>query len=282
MCRLPLLLLLTVLVSGCAGLEPEKVWERSSALLAGSKEGPDSNRQERSSANPTPKELKREVEQLFAQPYIDPLTRYLRDHAGDTGRVLQLRRVGQERERRCEAIAGRYREGPLNAPTLARYQAGYQFSCPDDVEAYARRLRQQQASQAAVAPESTEPHPADETLSRQLNDCYLLTTIRNFTAALKACREPAESGDLKAQTNMALISYALQDYANAGYWAREAAPDSGTASYLLGEMYAAGLGVAQSHKEAEAWYSQAVKLGHPGAKAALQGDAASRSGESLN
>jgi hypothetical protein len=212
-----------------------------------------------------------EVQALFDQPYIDPLTRYFQKYRGSSVRASQIAQIREERDRRCEAVAERYASGPLTQQALASYKAGYAFSCPKDVAAYADRLarRQAPAEEEELANTDTEKAPAREEPSQQLKDCYLLTEIRNFSEALKACREPAERGDIQSQTNMALIAYTMEDYAAAYTWARKAAPDSSEAAYLLGRMYTAGKGTVRNNAEAKKWYSEAARQGHTGAKVAL-------------
>ena len=98
-------------------------------------------------------------------------------------------------------------------------------------------------------------------LAQQLNDCYLLTTIRNYSEARAACQAPAQQGDRRAQSNMALISRALGQYAAALDWAQQAAPGSADAAYLLGELYERGQGVEASDQRALSWYLQAAEQG---------------------
>ena len=217
----------------------------------------------------SPEEYELEMQQLFAQPYIDPLTRYLRRYSKDAARSPQLSQIRQERDRRCAAVAERYASAPLTATALEKYRAGYSFSCPADVEDYAGRLRSQVEDSSSSAESETGAQQVARIPTQQLNDCYLLTEIRNFSEALKACRVPAEAGDLQAQSNMAQIAHAFQDHAVAYRWARQAAPDSPDAAFLLGQLYAEGDGVEQDAQAAETWYAKAARQGHAGAKAAL-------------
>lgn len=196
----------------------------------------------------------REVETLFAQPYIDPLTQYLADTRGDTGKTDLRQRVRTERDHRCAVIAARYDAEPPTEQSLAAYRTGYEYSCPEDVAAYAQRLT---ALRDQPEPEPAIGNTASPELSKQLNDCYLLTAIRNFSEAMKACRQPAVQGDIKAQTNMALMTYALKDYASAYHWAVAAAPHSVEAARLLGQMYTAGQGVEPDAEAAEKWNARA-------------------------
>lgn len=239
-----------------------------------------------------------ELQPLFEQPYIDPLTEYLQNHSGDQSREAQLTEVREERDRRCAEVARRYNTDEITETGLALYRRGYSFSCPQDVAAYEARLealqadtdtnqpttdqvaeRAAQASKQSVqAPD--EPRSATKapmtneaqatTVSRQLNDCYLLTRIRNFSGALEACRGPADDGVTGAQINMAKIEKALGNHDSAYRWAKRAAPKSGQAAYLLGDMYANGLGVEQDSRTAAKWFTTAVDLGYPEARRALE------------
>lgn len=270
------------LLSGCESLQKARIMETSSQLLDRTGKAlqaiGQANPEEPSATGDSDLELKR----LFDQSYIDPLTRYLRRYENDESRAAQVAQVRLEQQLRCEAVAKRYRTYPASEQTLQRYRAGYSFSCPQQVEAFALGLK----SATEIAQEVPDPQPYPEEAGaldyRQLNDCYLLTSIRNYSEALKACREPAERGDLQAQANMALISHAFQDYTSAAYWAQEAAPGSGEASYLLGRMYSAGQGVGQNHETAEQWYTQAASQGHSAAKAALEKHSDKGSGGSTN
>lgn len=239
------------------------------------------------------------IQALFDQPYIDPLTRFLAQPQGQQLPAALQDKVRAERARRCEVVAQRYADRPLTARSLARYRAGYQYSCPDDVEAFAQRLKRAQAapaeddSGAANAHETSGIDQAQEEAQgeqsaeeannpsqaasaegadispQQLNDCYLLTQIRNFSDALEACQEPAEKGDLKAQRNMAMMTYTLEDYEQAKHWAEEAAPQSGQAASILGEIYAQGHGVSVDIAQARHWFLQAVHLGYEPAQPRL-------------
>jgi hypothetical protein len=172
-------------------------------------------------SQPKPQSSKEEhmVETLFAQPYIDPLTRYLENTRGNTGRADLRQRVRDERNHRCEVIAARYNAEPVTESARAAYRNGYEYSCASDVDAYAQRLATLKAQTPPEPEPALEKEAAPPELSKQLNDCYLLTAIRNFSEALKACQQPADQGDVKAQTNMALMTFALKDYTSAFHWA---------------------------------------------------------------
>jgi len=286
MYRLLVIMMCALLTAGCSSLKNSDFLSRTGDVL--SKIG-----QKSSAAN-----FDEEIKLLFNQPYIDPLTEYLQQYADNSARTAQLEQVSQERERRCAAVARRYSSGETTKTGLALYRRGYSFSCPQDVAAYQARLEaMQQAPKLARQPVSGPPSDDSKVLdddlvesdmnaensatlsaneaqnvvvSRQLNDCYLLTRIRNFSSALKACRGPADDGVAGAQASVAQIQSALGHPESAYRWARQAAPESGQAAYLLGELYAQGRGVAQDKNAAAKWFRTAAELGHPGAPAALE------------
>ena len=290
-----------VLVSGCASLKDQDFLTSSSDFFdrAGKALG--------RIGEPTAKMTRdAQVQTLFDQPYIDPLTEYLNEHQGDASRSDQLAVVRAERERRCDAIAQRYDTRPLTSEQVARYRAGYGFSCPEDVQAFALRYREKrkevQEARVAEAADETRQQAEDKVaekgedaipekaatgsvpaaVSQQLNDCFLLTAIRNFSDALEACRTPAENGNARAQTNMATIAYALQRYDDALDWAKRAAPESGNAANLIGQMYAQGQGVSEDQQLARQWFQQAASLGHAGARAALESNVQVSAGDELH
>lgn len=246
-----------LLLSGCAGINGERLSEASPEILAGSTEVvPETVTQ--SEQNP----YEQERQALFDQPYIDPLTDYLKEHGNDTDRESVLQQIRKERDRRCQAIAADYEAESATEQNLARYRAGYNYSCPADVEAFARRVDDNRHEK------KNQPAP-ENALEQSLSDCYLLTSIRNYSAAREACREFAENGDTRAQANMAMIAHAFEDYASALEWAQKAASVSGKASYLLGQMYASGRGVKQDPEQAVYWYQKAASQGNEEARTAL-------------
>lgn len=291
MLRWSVLLLSALLLNGCVTVQKDELMRTSSELLertgeALSKIGRKTSVDPRSSTTEGPTESapgpispEQELADLFDQPYIDPLSEYLQRHRGDAERAGELSQVRKERQRRCQAVAERYVSEPLSETALDRYRAGYGFSCPQQVAAYEQALgeKQEQKNRQQIA--SAEPEGPEPAVREQLNDCYLLTTIRNFSEALQACRAPANAGHVKAQTNMAVISHALADYRQAYRWARVAAPESQEAAFLLAEMYSNGQGVQQNLAQAEKWYHQAAVQGHTGARAALEQSAGAPSRE---
>ncbi len=256
-CRYVLVLFLAI-TSGCASIDEDRLMDTSSDLLDRTGKvlhdivsGPDTYEQE--------------LRALFEQPYIDPLTDYLRQHREDENRAATMGRVRAERDRRCRVIADQYAEKPATEPILAQFRAGYLFSCPARVAAFSERVTRSRASPPVAEPEPTvsSPEPVGPSPDqRAMSDCYLLTSIRNFSAAREACLAPARAGDTQSQTNLAIIAYAFEDYPEALQWAREAADQSSEAAYLLGQMYAAGEGVAPNEQQAVYWYTKAAGQGH--------------------
>lgn len=203
--------------------------------------------------------LQEELDELFAQPYIDPLTVYLDEHSADDRRAGQLVLVAQEREKRCAAIAEIYAGREASQANLQRMQRGYLMSCPEDVQAFAARVKQSSAARAAAAGNAPQqpasaPAPAadlnsalEEALTRRQNsDCYLLFTIKNYTQAYEACLPMAASGDAKAQHHMASLERTRGNHGAAFSWAeRSASQQHPPGQLMLGQLYQAGQGTQQ-------------------------------------
>lgn len=228
-------------------------------------------RAEADSSPEAPPRHEQERQALFEQPYIDPLTDYLIEHNSDSARQALLKEIRQERDRRCEEVAADFAREPATREALERFDTGYAYSCPQQVSAFEERVKAQPKTQPESPASTIEPEtrPIDRISDQALSDCYLLTRIRNFSAAREACRGPAEKGDTRAQANLALVAHAFEDYSTALEWAKKAAPDSGDAAFLLAQMYAHGRGVNQNPDRALHWYTEAARLGHPEAQTEL-------------
>lgn len=258
-----------IFLSGCAGFDGERLSKASSDVLTRT-----GNVIRTIVTQPEEEPYGPERQALFDQPYIDPLTDYLKEHGDETDRESILRQIEDERDLRCQVIAADYAGKPAIEQTLARYRAGYNYSCPAEVEAFAKRVNQNQQKDLpatiAVTDDNEEGPEPEKVRGQSLSDCYLLTTIRNYSAAREACREFAENGDPRSQANMAVIAHAFEDYASALEWAQQAAAVSGKASYLLGQMYDSGRGVEQNEEQAVYWYDKAANQGHKDARIALE------------
>lgn len=275
MLRLTLFLLIAGILSGCATLEPKQILAQSKDWLE--KTG---NRLYQTTAPATSaEEYDAEVQALFEQSYIDPLTDYLNQYSDDEARAMPLREVSAERRARCQKIAEKYTQRPLNQQSLDRYQSGYHYSCPNDVKAFAEQLAFATIAERATELEKQES-PSDTSLQQaalaeiapeivtnvnkdQISECYLLTTISNFREAKQVCKNPAEEGDVRSQLNMALIHKALSEYTQALQWAQTVEKDSPRARYLIGELYAEGSGVKQNDQQAFSWYLKAAEQAYP-------------------
>jgi hypothetical protein len=81
-----------------------------------------------------------ELQHLFAQPRIDPLTDAINGHEGDNTRMLYVQRLKTERAKRCSEIERRFQIQPKNNRTLAKLTKGYNYSCPDVITRFAQRI----------------------------------------------------------------------------------------------------------------------------------------------
>jgi len=272
--RLAITLTLSSMLYGCAGYQPKDLFAQSKHWLEKTSE----RLETLNSANSKTHNYDTEVNTLFAQPYIDPLTDYINRHIDDKNRAEPLRKVSNERKVRCQKIADLYAKRPLTQASLNRYQAGYNYSCPKDVEAFALRLadtEKPETSESASAPSDISPTAVKPVLDQaivsnvnkeQLNDCYLLTTISNFREAKQACLSPATEGDARAQLNMAIIHKAMGEYPQSFEWAEKVQDQSPRARYLLGELYASGQGVKQNDKAAFNAFEKAGEEGYADAQ----------------
>jgi TPR repeat protein len=273
-----------VALSGCASLgDSDSLWARTGAFLAQSGEAiTGRTRRLRDSAGGQDDEqdqawLQEEIDQLFAQPDIDPLTLYLDEHSADERRAGQLALVAQERDQRCAAISQIYAGREASQPNLQRMRRGYLMSCPHSVQEFAARVQQASAAQTATAgkkspPPASEPalpqaaefdRALDEAIAhRQHSNCYLLFTIKNFTQAYDACGPIAEGGDAKAQHHMASLEKARGNDGAAFQWAqRSASQQHPPGQLLLGQLFQAGQGTRQDQAQGLALLQQAADSG---------------------
>jgi uncharacterized protein len=231
----------TCCLSGCLNMTNTGNLKKKKVLRAQPKNMQLSHKTERKPADPAS-----EIKPLLRQPYIDPLTHYIKLHTGDPSRARQLDLLKKERRLRCELIAREYQKGNKTPDRLKAMSDGYGFSCPEQVELFAKLVTDQAN-----------------------NECYLLTELHNYREASELCREPAENGDARAQLNMAVIYRALGNYESAMHWATLATKHFPEADYLMGQLYAKGQGTEQNDDKAIYWYELAAKKGHTGAQTAL-------------
>lgn len=274
---------LTLGLSGCATpLQPQDLLSRSAAFIDWSTSVLSAQGQRLSDYagslvdRQDQQQREAEVQALFAQKQIDPLTRYLETHSGDRSRANQLGRVAREREIRCEEIARLYRGRDASRENLVRLRTHYLYSCPLEVAEFADRVKRSGAITIATLPRAepapapaptsiTDDEPLAKAVSRQHNrNCYLLYTIRNYRQAIDACREPAEYGDAKAQHHMASMALVRRDFPAARSWAeRAAAQNHPPALLLLGELHHTGQGTAKNSVRALELIRQAADAGLP-------------------
>ena len=257
-----LLLIVTAALTGCESLsQPDSLLARSSEALK--------NQRQRladlaASLTSDPKEQERhaEVQALFDQEYIDPLTVYLQRHGEDSDYAPYAELVRAERSERCGVVAARYAPQDPNAATLQRLKRGYVFSCPAVIDAFALRVS---AAQSAVATQTnatpvTPTAKADTPVSQRAassnnaKDCYLLFSIKNFQQAQPSCSAAAAKGDGKAQHHLAVIAQTDGDQSEALRWARESA-GQGDAN---GQLLLAQLLAAQDQQEEAATWLKAA------------------------
>lgn len=285
--RILVTVLASAVLAGCSSTQEmsfreasSHLWERTSSAL--NRIGEPAPKQRSApvivQTNGSAADYDAELDALFEQQYIDPLTDYLTTYANDEDRAGYLGVVREERDWRCSVIAARYANREPTRANLQRYRAGYQYSCPEKVSAFARRVAAAPAPRSddttATTQQAQSPGPAPPTpaplMTEQLSECYLLTRISNFSAARKACRAPAEAGDTRSQANMAEIARTFENYQEALEWAQRAADESADAAYLLAVLYQKGHGVDQDRDTALKWYARAAALGHPDASSAVE------------
>ena len=213
-----------------------------------------------------------EIQALFEQDKIDPLTRYLHQYTKEADKQVLLERVYAEREKRCQRIGKRYAQRAKTQKNLQRLMAGYQYSCPTIVEAFARRLEQASMTQAPADISTTEPEaPSPVEANGSKSDCLPYVQKQQFTQALKPCLSSAAAGDLQAQLALAeMYETGLGvdvDDMQAVHWYQKAAQQgSRQAQSELGVRYYTGSGVVQDYQTAAHWQQKAAAQGHPEAQ----------------
>lgn len=254
--HIALLLGLSITLTGCQSLsQPDSLLSRSGEMIKTQSQRL-ADLAARLTGDPAAQERHAEVEALFAQQYIDPLTRYLDAHADDADYADYLPLVREERDSRCQAIGQRYQAQQATRANLQRLRAGYQFSCPQQVSDFANRVPQPSTTQTT----------ASATATSQQENCYLLFAIRNYSQATSACTTAAEAGDAKAQHHLASIADSSGQNGTALRWARASAEQGNTAGQLLLAELLQKQNSSEADTEAFAWLQKAANSGQPEAR----------------
>lgn len=215
-------LVLSCCLAGCAAAPAESsLWSRASEA--------------------TDPMLHEQAERLLDQPRIDPLTRFLEQYAAQHASDPSYQRILRERNSRCRAIGTRYARHSPTEENLALLRSGYQYSCPDIVNAFAERVALSPATATATAKSpslTATPSAMSARERRQANSCYLLFAIKNYQQALPICTEVAERGDPKAQHHLGSILQVNHEPAQSLHWARRsAAQQHPPGQLLLAQLY---------------------------------------------
>ncbi len=242
-----------------------------------------------------------EVEKLFSQSRIDPLTDYLENTPNDLRHIPHRQRVARERDRRCEAIGQRYAGEEPTEANLRRMRNAYTRSCYAQVQVFEQRVAQA-GPEAAVAveekpvpaPKPAAPRPAPEPAPRPApspepavaaapkpapvpapaaaasggasseaaNNCYLLYAIKNYQQAHQACIRVARDGDAKAQHHMASLARIAGESDAALHWSTLSAEQRhAPGQMLLADLYQKGEGTARNDERALSLLEQAATQG---------------------
>lgn len=240
-----------------------------------------------------------EVERLFGQPLIDPLSDYLDTKPNDLRYTPHRQRVARERDRRCENIGTRYSRRPATRENLDQLRSLYNRSCPQQVAEFEHRLnntpdvelvararepeqpepaapapvREQPARQAQPEPPRGAPRPAAEpvqasaeparnVVNEEVKNCYLLFAIRNFQQAHRACITAARGGDAKAQHHIASLARSSGEPQAAFHWASQSAEQGhAPGQLLLADLYREGEGTPADQTQAFALLRAAADQG---------------------
>lgn len=245
-------LLLTCCLAGCAtSPEDPSPWSSARELgqrLIGANGG-----------NAADSELFEQAERLLDQPLIDPLSRFLDQHAASHAHDQSYQRILDERNSRCRAIGTRYARHAPTAENLALLRSGYRYSCPEQVDTFAQRVA---VNPVVAPPPAATPSPLTARQRSQANSCYLLFTIKNYQQALPICTEVAERGDPKAQHHLAEILQLNREPVQALHWARRsAAQQHPPGQLLLAQLYQQGQGTPVDADKALVLIEQAAQSG---------------------
>jgi len=226
---------------------------------------------------------------LFEQPYIDPLTDYLKKNQNKAELRDTLARIKAEKEKRCADIAVRYQQRDKTQTNLDKLRSAYQYSCPHVVEAFAQLLNTspQSVLKSDKINEKTFVHSNQvpqivnsgamqdsqtyATYRQQvLSSCRLKLAEKAMQAVIDTCQHLAQQGEALAQSYLGTAYLQLQQAPQAEFWWREAAKQGlAHAQYRLGVLYAEGKLVKQDWTQAFKWLQRAAQQGLSAAQYSL-------------
>lgn len=195
------------------------------------------------------REILEERDAILAQPYIDPLTDFIKRYENRDSLVSVVEAVRKEREQRCQEVYAIYQDRAANRENLGRLKRNYNYSCPAMVATYIEQWQGQQKQEGDQGGD-------DGDRCRRAFSSDALTTLGR-------CGEMAASGDPQAQYYLASSHRKLRQYEESLFWAEKAAEqDHMEAQFILGDLYAAGLGTKENPQKALFWKKQAASQGH--------------------
>ncbi len=191
-----------------------------------------------------------ERDAALAQPYIDPLTDFIKRYENRGSLEAVVDGVRKEREKRCQEVYEIYQERAANTENLGRLKRNYNYSCPAMVAAYIREWQQQQKRESRGGEDGADR-------------CHRAFLKGNALTTLGRCSEMGVGGNPDAQYYLASSHRKLRQYEESVFWAEKAAQqDHVDAQFLLGDLYAAGRGTEQDPQRALLWKKQAASQGH--------------------
>ncbi len=220
--------------------------------------------------------LTREVKLLFAQPYIDPLTRYLAEHKNDKNRASVLPTVLKERDQRCQEIAKRYESRDKTKANLSRLTRGYNFSCPKVVSNFAQQVDAKTVTQVTETKEpvvETTEVEAAKVETTAAPSAPAPAPVQTATASkpdlstqsVKPVAKINDTALTQAVTDCQVL-FKIRNYAEAKTTCLPPAEQgSAIAQHNLGEIAA----LSNDYEQAVKWMQQAAKQGYAPAQYCL-------------
>ncbi len=238
-----------------------------------------------------------EVEALFEQKFIDPLTQYIEKYADDDSKRKHLALIQEERDKRCEKIADWYAKKEPTEENLLRLKGGYAYSCMPLVVAFTERVSSAASEATQMLPPAdeaenalpdsdervvSETEPQQTTLTesspeaqppmpQQAQACQQSMAQNHYAQMAEYCPALAQQGDVKAQLMLAKMyadgkGVAQSDQETVKWYQMAAKQGDKTAQSALGVSYYTGNGIAQDYRKAAYWQREAANQGHPEAQ----------------